>query len=175
MQQSWVWAGQYNASMIQNLLFVYKFNLDNASELVADLSDEQMVQQPQGVINHPAWTLGHLAFVADYLAITLGAESSLPDGWADHFPTGGTPSGDAADYPSKEAILGQLAAQHERATQLVAEADPTVFEQAFPDERIRGRFPTIGDFTAFLMTSHEASHLGQISAWRRAMGIGSAS
>ena len=159
--------------MIQHLLFVHKFNLDRASELVADLSDEQMVEQPQGVINHPAWTLGRLAFVEHYLAVTLGAEPSLPDGWVDHFPTGGTPSGDAADYPSKEEILGQLEAQHDRVAQAVAEADPTVFEQAFPDEPTRRRFPTIGDFTAFLMTSHEAGHLGQIAAWRRAMGIGS--
>ena len=27
----------------------------------------------------------------------------------------------------------------------------------------------------FLMTSHEMDHLGQVAAWRRAMGLGSAS
>ncbi len=158
--------------MIQHLLFTYKFNLDRAETLVADLSDEQMVQQPQGVVNHPAWTLGHLASVAHWLAVTLGADSTLPAGWADHFPTGGTPSGNAADYPSKEEILAQLTAQHEVVAQAAAGADPAVFAQPVPNERIRSRFPTIGDLTAMLMTAHEASHLGQIAAWRRAMGLG---
>lgn len=167
-------ARQYTAPMIQHLLFVYQFNLDRARTLVADLSDAQMVQQPQGVVNHPAWTLGHLAFVAHHLAVTLGADSTLPEGWNDHFPTGGTPSGDPADYPSKEEILAQLTSQHELAAQAAAGADPTVFEQPFPNERVRKRFPTIGDFAAFLMTSHEAGHLGQIAAWRRAMELGPA-
>ena len=30
---------------------------------------------------------------------------------------------------------------------------------------------TVGDFAIFLMTAHEMDHLGQIAAWRRAMGL----
>ena len=33
---------------------------------------------------------------------------------------------------------------------------------------------TVGDMIVFLMTSHEMDHLGQIAAWRRAMGLGAA-
>ena len=41
--------------MIQHLLVVYGMNLKRAELLVDDLTDEQMVAQPSGVINHPAW------------------------------------------------------------------------------------------------------------------------
>ena len=55
-------------------------------------------------------------------------------------------------------------------------ADPAVFETPvpFPDERRRKAFPTLGDYAVFVMTIHEGSNIGQIAAWRRAMGLGSA-
>ena len=100
--------------IIQHLLFVYDMNLKRAERLVDDLTDEQMVAQPSGVINHPAWTLGHLAAGSDALAGMLGLPSTLPDAWREAISLGSIPSGDAADYPSKEQLLEELRAQHER-------------------------------------------------------------
>ena len=153
------------------MLFAYSFNLGKAARLVGDLTDEQMVQQPQGVINHPAWTLGHLAWVSNHLAGLLGADAPLPDGWAETFKPGGTPSSNPTDYPSKEDILAQLTAQHDVAATAVADADPSVFAREMPNERVRTYMPTIGDFAVIMMTTHEAGHLGQVTAWRRAMGL----
>ena len=158
--------------MIQHVTYLYKFNLGVAGRLVADLTPEQMVLQPSGAVNHPAWTLGHLIMSANGLAMFLGLESQVPEGWDRPFETGGIPSGDAADYPSKDELLTALAAQHERNTGAVLQADPAWFATPHPDEQRRRYFPTVGDLATFLMTSHEASHLGQVSAWRRAAGIG---
>ena len=33
----------------------------------------------------------------------------------------------------------------------------------------------LGSMVVFIMTSHEMDHLGQVAAWRRAAGLGSAS
>ncbi len=46
--------------MLNHVIYVYGFNLMYAETLVKDVSAEQMVEQPGGVINHPAWSLGHL-------------------------------------------------------------------------------------------------------------------
>ena len=35
---------------------------------------------------------------------------------------------------------------------------------------MRPRFPTIADQIGYLLTTHEAGHLGQLSAWRRMTG-----
>lgn len=158
--------------MIEHVTYLYRFNLGMAQRLVADLTPGQMVLQPSGVVNHPAWTLGHLAISANGLGSLLGLASEVPEGWDRVFATGGIPSGDAADYPSKEELLAALAAQHERNTEAVLQADPAWFAAPHPDERRRRYFPTVGDVVIFLMTSHETSHLGQVSAWRRAAGIG---
>jgi uncharacterized damage-inducible protein DinB len=159
--------------MIQHLLFVYGMNLKRAGRLVDDLTDEQMVAQPSGVINHPAWTLGHLGATSDALAGMLGLPSTFPDAWREACRTGSIPSGEAADYPGKAELLEQLRAQHQRVAEAVAAVDDERLQQPTPP-RLRERFPTIGDFATALMTMHEGHHLGQLAAWRRALGLGAA-
>jgi len=160
--------------MLDHAVYLYGFNLMRAETLVKDLSPEQMVAQPAGLINHPSWSLGHLVVTADHLGQLLGLESSLPESWSETFKTGGEPSDKASDYPSKEVILDALREQHARNTEAVKGCDVSRFAEPHPDERRRKLFPTIGDLIIFLMTSHEYNHLGQIAAWRRAMGLGSA-
>ena len=69
--------------MMQHVVFVYGFNLKFAKGLVADLTAEQMCQQPHGVVNHPAWSLGHLAASKVGLLKALGHDASLPVGWGE--------------------------------------------------------------------------------------------
>ena len=154
--------------MIQHVIYLYRFNLGVAARLVQDLTPQQMVQQPAGVVNHPAWSLGHLAMTANNLAVLLGLESQAPKGWPRIFATGGIPSGDPSLYPSKEELLAFLTEQHERNSAAVLQADPAWFATPHPNEQRRKFFPTVGDMVVMLMTSHEMNHLGQISAWRRA-------
>lgn len=160
--------------MLQQVLRVYGMNLKMAELHVRDLTDAQMVEQPAGVINHPAWTLAHLAMVADNLAKMLGLESTFPEAWRAASMPGGTPTGNAADYPTKQQLLDELTVQHERVAAEMAKADAGRLAQPHPNERARERFPTVGDYAAALMTTHEAGHLGQLAAWRRAMGLTSA-
>ena len=160
--------------MLEHVVYVYDFNLKWAENLVKDLSAEQMVQQPNGVINHPAWSLGHLVVSAAGLGSALGLESNLPEGWDKTFATGGEPSSDLSAYPSKDEILSALRDQHARNAEAVKSAPPDSLRQPHPNENTRKYFPTVGDMVVFLMTAHEPDHLGQIAAWRRAMGLGPA-
>ena len=160
--------------MIQHLLFAYEMNLKRAVQIVDDIAEEQMAAQPSGVVNHPAWTLGHLAATSNSLAGMHGLPSTFPEEWRESFQMGGIPSGIASDYPSKAELVAQLRAQHERVAQAVAAADAEQLGRPSPNPRLRERFPTVGDFTAALMTNHEAAHIGQLAAWRRAMGLGPA-
>ena len=157
--------------MREHLLFTFKFNLGHLESLVKDLTAEQMVQQPHGVVNHPAWTLCHLAAAANQTGVALGLESTFPADWEAAAKTGGVPSADASQYPSKEALLAELTKQHERVSEAVAKADAAIFAKEFPDEGTRKHFPTIGDFVDYLLSAHEANHIGQVAAWRRAMGL----
>ncbi len=159
--------------MLKHLIFTYKFNLSHLEQLVHDLSGEQMVQQPNGIVSHPAWTLGHLASASNTIGKVLGLDSTFPADWGETFKTGGVPSAEASIFPSKDRILAELSAQHQRVGDAVEKADPAIFTKELPDERFRDHFPTTGDFCGYLMTAHEGNHIGQIAAWRRAMKLGS--
>ena len=107
-------------------------------------------------------------------AEALGHDASLPEGWGEAFKTGGIPSSDPSGFPSKDELLSTLESLHDRVTTAVKAADAATLTTPHPHEATRKYFPTIGDMVVFLMTSHEMDHLGQLAAWRRAMGLGPA-
>lgn len=166
--------------MLQHVVFAYGVNLHIAKSLVADLTADQMCQQPHGVVNHPAWSLGHLVFSSVGLLKFLGHDASPPVGWEEaafagtEAGAGGIPSSDPSRFPSKDELLSTLASLHDRATTAVKAADAATLATPHPYEAARKYFPTLGDHVVFLMTLHEMDHLGQLAAWRRAMGLGPA-
>jgi len=165
--------------MLQHIIHQYDFNLAFAEELVKDLAEEQMTIVPgPGLVSHPAFTLGHLVSGSAMMAEDLGGTFDMPEGWKELFLRKGPgdptmPEDDASKYPSKEELLAELSRQHE----LVKE-----WMHKIPDDRlhrpIKWRFhkfmPTVYDLRVFMCINHEAMHLGQLSAWRRAMNLPSA-
>jgi len=160
--------------MTNHILRTFRLDLMLAELLVKDLTAEQMTQQPHSLINHPAWSLGHLINSAHGVFQLLGMESNLPEGWSDKFKAGAPPNPDPAQYPSKEELLEEFRSCHDRMSQALPDISPETLAQEHPNERTRPYFPTIGDHVVYIMTAHEMDHLGQVAAWRRAMGLGPA-
>lgn len=162
--------------MKKHILGVYGFNLAYAKRLVDDVSAEQFTAQPRvdgcAVPNHPAWVLGHLANTSGVFGATLlGVEPHQRDGWKELFGGGSKPLSDASLYPDKAALLAALEESHQHIAAAFDKAGDARLAETNPAERLRPIFPTIADMIVFIMTSHEATHLGQLSAWRRAMGL----
>lgn len=162
--------------MIEALIAMSQKNLDYTNRLVADLSPDKMALQPNGVtgkpMNHPAWVLGHLAFVADFYAGVLGGDPpTAPKHWADLFGMNSAPQPDASKYPAKDELLKALVDGRSRLT-AVARAKPADFWlQPVADEKRRARFANNAALAVHMLVNHDAIHLGQLSAWRRALGL----
>jgi hypothetical protein len=132
------------------------------------------------VMNHAAFILGHLAWTCDQgvnllkesvpAATALGDSSWNDAKWKELFAINAKPSLDRKVYPSKEALLAALEDGHKRFATAMRGVNAEVMAQPAP-ERMRARFPDLGHLLVALLTSHEASHLGQLSAWRRALGL----
>lgn len=166
---------KYFSSMVNTIIKQFDFNLAFANKLVEDVSEEQMTVIPsQGLENHPAFTLGHLASGSAMTVEDLGGDFILPDGWKDFFLRKGP--GDPRQplleekYPLKNELLVELEKQHNKVKSHLLAATP---EQLAASVQWRfGRFmPTLLDAVLFMCVSHEAMHLSQLSAWRRAMGL----
>jgi hypothetical protein len=164
---------------IEYIIKQYNFNLEYARALVQDLTNDQMTIIPSnGLENHPAFTLGHLISGSALLAEDLGGEFEMPDKWADIFLRKGPgdprkPDPDKGKYPSKELLLGELEEQHNKVKKLLNSLDKKKLSEIIK-WRFSSYMPTLLDIIVFMCINHEAMHLGQLAAWRRAMGLNSA-
>lgn len=159
---------------IAHIIHQYDFNLLYAKELVQDLSKEEMTMIPStGLENHPAFTLGRLVSGSAMLAEDLGAAFEMPESWKELFSRNGPgdsrkPDPDSGKYPGKTMLLEELEHQHSKVKSLLHTLDINKFS-----EPIKWRFskfmPTVYDLVVFMCINHEAMHLGQLAAWRRAM------
>lgn len=145
--------------------------LHYAVGLVEAIPDEELTLQPVAgqVINHPAWVLGHLAVSNDFAAESLGGQAVCPPAWAALFEQGTRPQADRSLYPTKAVLLDHLQRSVAAVKDRLAMASPQQLAGPAPDV-MRDFFPTMGNFVVFDMTTHAGTHLGQLSAWRRAKG-----
>ncbi len=157
--------------MLKSLVHNYDFDLSYLKMLLDDIPEEQMCRQPGGMVNHPAWTLPHLVTGSEFAAKLLGLESSMPEDWWTKYGRGSEPVDEASAYPSKAEAMTALEKQHARVSEALEGVDPALLDETMPNEEFRQIMPTIGDGLMFLLGTHEAGHLGQITAWRRAMGL----
>lgn len=162
--------------VIERIINQYDFNMAYARHLVEDLCHDQMVAKPYaGFENHPAFTLGHLVTGSAMTISDLGGDSDIPDGWSELFGRMGPgdprlPSENTDDYPLKSELLSELDKQHERLKTLLKETPETKLTDVIP-WRFSSYMPSLMDVVIFMCINHEAMHLGQLSAWRRAMNL----
>jgi hypothetical protein len=159
--------------MIDLIIPAYNFNLFYAQRLMTDVPDAQLAAQPVPgrAMNHAAFILGHLAWASDNGLTLLGQPSMLPADWKDTYGTAVVPVEDRSRYPDKATLLRLLEESHTALSTTLMRAANDIFKQPAP-ERLQKWFPSLGHMMMGLMTTHEANHLGQLSAWRRAMGWG---
>jgi hypothetical protein len=159
--------------MFERECTLYAFTHYYCHKLTDDLDDAQIATQSAAGINHPAWILGHLAIAIDYALQCVGERGICPPEWHKLFGPGSKPSTDRAAYPSKAEMLTVIDAGHARVSELARSADPERMAKrhTVPFEFLQQNLPTVGDLLAHLMTTHVAVHLGQLSAWRRLMGL----
>ncbi|MEM7806988.1 MAG: DinB family protein [Planctomycetota bacterium] len=149
---------------------LFEGNRDWFAKALDGVPDERMAEQPPGVMNHPAWTLGHCANALDFARFCLGRDGIVPREWREHVKPSSTPVADRSVYASKDELLGTYNRVHIDLAEAVRSADKSMFAHPLP-ERFRGMSPSIGHLATFMMTTHEAYHVGQLYVWRRAMGL----
>lgn len=157
--------------MLDELLFAYAFNLRNAHHLVRDLTAEQAVAQPAGLVNHVCWSIGHLALASNVVLVECGQEMGFPEAWMQRYLPGAAITGVAEDYPPLGELMSQLESAHERLASFMSTATPALLAEAPKMEMVQRRFSSVGQFAVYAMTAHEGMHLGQICDLRRALGL----
>lgn len=128
--------------------------------------------------NHAAFVYGHLSTYPVKLLQLLSldqASAQNPAGFDDLFAAGkechDDPSGTI--YPHMEKITSHFFASHRALLSALERVSDAQFAAPNPREgRSRELFPTIGAVAIFYVSGHIMNHLGQISTWRRCVGLG---
>ncbi len=160
-----------HSATMQPVLHSFEYCLDFLREQVADVSPSDMVAQPAPIKNHPAWVIGHLTWTCQLLGGAIGMAAWLPENWAQRYGTGSQPAADPDLYESKTDALAILDDARDRIRDRIQKLDDALLDQEFPDESYRQVFPTIRHALTQVLVAHTANHIGQITIWRRAMGL----
>lgn len=153
-----------------------------AERLLKDVAPAQFARKPcpGGVTidtNHPAFVYGHLVLYPHRIMTIAGQDGSAiapPGGWEDLFKAG-VPCQDDPEgtiYPSMEQITAHFFRATDAALNAVAALPDDAFGAVNPEARSREFLPTVGNAALFLLNNHVMMHLGQVSAWRRCIGLG---
>lgn len=126
--------------------------------------------------NHPAWVYGHLATYPTKIATIVGldgAKFAPPANFEELFKDG-TPSLDdaaAQTYPGMESITSAFFKTHDALLEALAGVDDAKLLAPTADEKARQRFPLVGGRISFMCNNHLMMHFGQVSTWRRCVGL----
>lgn len=156
---------------MKSIIHSLTYSLDYLVEQVADVDDDVLTTQPNGVTNHPAWTMGHLAYALQLIGTVVGLEMSLPEGWAERYGPGSRPVADPGVYESREKVIEILSESRDRIVSAAGHLDDAALDRPFPDPSFLDVFPTVRHALTQVLLGHTAFHIGQIAAWRSAMGL----
>lgn len=154
------------------LLSGWRQNAAKVRELMGEVTADNMTMQPEGVVNHPAWTLAHLIHYHPaifHLALGEAVEDPALEPNAAFYDEGSTPVADTSVYPTRNELLNHYLAGHVRIEKALAHAPESLFAKPPGLARWTKAFATTGDALVYLMLVHESQHVGQMMVWRRAM------
>jgi hypothetical protein len=156
----------------QSIVYAWDNQLHYALALLEDVTDEQFVLRPGGNMNHPAWIIGHVSLYHGAATALLNGEPMTDPKDDPLFGFEGRgPLEELAPYGSKQAMLDRFATGHERVAQTLLSAKPGDFQRKPSLPRWAAQYPTVEFMLPDLLILHESMHIGQISMWRRAVGL----
>lgn len=172
--------------LTDSLISLAKPSLALAQALTKDIGAERFARLApgkQGPIeaNHPAWIIGHLSIYPHMALLLVGDDDGAPEpiangSWTPKFAHGAPMHDDpeGIHYPDKDTLVGTFVAETERVMAALPSVDDGLLAAPQTVERWKERMPRVYDSFAFLLGPHAMFHLGQLSTWRRAEGLGSA-
>lgn len=159
-----------------------QLSLSYAERLLKDVPADKFARfaTPGGQLvesNHPAFVYGHLSLYGPRILDQLGRGSAtvtIPPRFMELFSKDAKCVDDPAGtlYPSMQEITERFSAGYKAASSVLREISDEALNQPNPlPAPMSERFPTLGSLQTFYCGGHLMMHLGQISAWRRMMGL----
>ncbi len=152
--------------------------------LLKDISAANFARLPRAdgktiATNHPAFVYGHLALYPAKMLQGLGMDvgaAAVPESWEPIFKAGAECRDDPEGtiYPPMSEITSKYFSATDHLHTAIEQLDDAVLLTPVADEKARQFMPITGGRINFVLNNHVMMHMGQVSAWRRMMGLPSA-
>lgn len=160
-----------------------KLSLGYAQRLLTEVPADKFARFAPGQnglveSNHPAFIYGHLSLYSPRVVEQLGGDMSNltpSDKFVELFnqDVKCVDDPDGTIYPAMAEVTERLITAQEAAIEIIGNASDDAL--TVPNENaMKERFTTVGSMMAFYLSGHFMIHMGQMSAWRRMMGLGPA-
>lgn len=158
--------------MFEREIRLYRLMLGYLQTIAKDLDDSHWMLPISEGVNPPAWILGHLATTNDSALKIFGCATLCPKEWYAAFGRGKKPADMTISYPSKSELIEKIEQGHALICEAARSANPTAMEKPHTIPMFAGSpIETVGDIVAHLLTTHFATHIGQLSLIRRQLGF----
>lgn len=129
--------------------------------------------------NHPVFIYGHLAIYPQMIMQALGADpgsAAVPEQYSEWFKNGAEchDDPDTNIYPPFSEVYEHCMRAHKAVLEHVGACDDETLVGAIEgNEKAAEFFGTRQGMALFMLHDHFMFHLGQLSTWRRCVGLGS--
>ena len=163
------------SSIAECLIHCLRVTVAYGDKLTTDIPAEEFAHIPHPGMNHPAFCIGHLSLYPNELLRLLGRQKLIIDkeGFLSVFRSGTQCVEQDGRYPPKQDIVDFYLERHYVLSDAIADVGDELLDlmERPPHSSFKRWFPTAGAALVYYLNNHHMQHLGQLSAWRRVMGL----
>jgi uncharacterized damage-inducible protein DinB len=158
--------------MFDSMISLNTFNREYLKWMLDGIPDKEL-DSTFGEGSHSArWILVHLAIAVDYGFKQLDKKTVASKIWHRAYGPGSSPSSNAEIRPSKEELLKFIDEQYAKLCEAAVAFDGTKLNVPHQVKLLESMpIKTKADLVGHILTTHFSVHLGQLSAWRRMVGL----
>lgn len=162
--------------MKSSVLHVFQRDAGYLRELFEPIEPDKIAVMPKNgdgvALNPPAWLVAHVTVSLSHAVSMLGGDPGIPMERYAKYGMGSAATDNSGDYPNKTELLEHF----DKVTQAFVDALTAASDEQLaaptPSEGFRKVIPTVGGAAVFIGVFHTGVHAGQLTAWRRCMGMG---
>jgi hypothetical protein len=160
--------------MSKSVAVLNRFMLGYLNNLVADIPEQMLYRHQDRKINSPGWCLGHLAVETDDAYKYLGNASLIPDDWYALFFYTAPPLDIDQALPSKGELIDAVNSVFQALNSAFERLDDAFLDRPCHSNFLKSYLNTEREWFIHVLTTHLATHAGNIAIWRRFCELGPA-
>ena len=160
--------------MKETIVNLYRFQLNYLKRLIDNIPEERLYLSNASGVNSPGWILGHIAVEAEDVLLYLDEPFlKLPEKWFVWFRNGSKGVADVAgeELPSKSELMEAIDRRYSVLEGEYLNLSDHSRVGAHPSEFMKNILPDLDSWFAHHLVTHIAVHTGNISVWKKVMGI----